>query len=959
DNCLGEFKISKGQFFGRNSQFPEALAFYQAAAEISKDQEDGKLIHADALLNAGLIFERLGNYDSSLVYLNRAYPIYQENLDTTSLKFASIYNGFGNTYFRLNQFAEAKAYYLKSKDLSENQLGRVSSDLAIALGNLSAVSRSEGDYKQAVQYSEQALKIHRALKDESGISSDYYALGIYHYFMGDYGRAKDYVESCIALREKLFNEKHYSLIDPYQVLGIVSEESGDYQKALAYLQKARPVIVANFGVNSMAEGNNFENTALCYKNVGQLDSALYFIEKASAIQQAANNISYALGIHYFNYASILYELNGPQEAKKLLVKSTDIYTQFGMGKSSEFAQNMMLYGMIASEENNWAVADDRFEKALEIIRLPAYVEAKADAYLLTPNALLILNEYSNYLYKKYQNTDDTVALEDFKTYSTIYLDLSDRFRKQFIDGYTKGILIKDNAVVYNRNIGIYNQLYRASGNEAYLNAAYNFSELGRASLLRDIQDDKIQSYAGLPDTILQKEASLKKQIAQLNQQLLDDPNSEMTREALLTAKEDLNSFIDDLTNTFPAYYDLKFNTSILSLEQIQARLTGQDNLVEYMQDDTAYYALVARKDTKALLHLGNRAVINGQIQQWRAAIVSQDRENLQSIGNTLYQKLWQPLEGHLSGEQVTIVPCGPLFYLNFETLPLDASDFLIERYNINYSLSFYLQFSEDRATRGKKIMAVAPGFEDAIKAQYSANLDSLEIPDQEFLNTVRQPWSIKLVTYLKQKYAPLSLTGTMATESNVKANIQEGNILYFGTHAIADPSDPLRSKLVLAKEIGAQKEDGYLHAYEFFGLPLEAELAVLNACESGLGGLQEGEGMISLAYSLHFAGCPSTVMSLWKVDEKISTNITQTFLNYLNEGLPKSAALRQAKLDYLESADPNLKHPFYWGGMVLMGKDGTVTLKRKSANWPYWLLTFGLSVLLFWAGNKYKTRLAS
>ncbi|MEZ4949999.1 MAG: CHAT domain-containing protein [Saprospiraceae bacterium] len=91
-------------------------------------------------------------------------------------------------------------------------------------------------------------------------------------------------------------------------------------------------------------------------------------------------------------------------------------------------------------------------------------------------------------------------------------------------------------------------------------------------------------------------------------------------------------------------------------------------------------------------------------------------------------------------------------------------------------------------------------------------------------------------------------------------------MLYFGTHAIADAEDPLRSKLVLAKDF--EGEDGYLHAYELLGLPIEADLAVLNACESGLGNIQKGEGMISLSYSLQFAGCPSTVMSLWKVDEK-------------------------------------------------------------------------------------------
>jgi CHAT domain-containing protein len=188
----------------------------------------------------------------------------------------------------------------------------------------------------------------------------------------------------------------------------------------------------------------------------------------------------------------------------------------------------------------------------------------------------------------------------------------------------------------------------------------------------------------------------------------------------------------------------------------------------------------------------------------------------------------------------------------------------------------------------------------------------------------------------------------------VKANIHEGQVLYFGTHAIADPTDPLRSKLVLAKEVGEQREDGYLHAYELFGLPLQAELAVLNACESGVGNLQKGEGMISLAYSMHYAGCPSTVLSLWKVDEKINTGITAQFLDYLQQGVSSSEALRQAKLDYLNSADARGQHPFYWGGMVLLGKDNPVALAAQPRRAWALLGVAGVLALLVYGGYRYR-----
>ncbi|MEL7118303.1 MAG: CHAT domain-containing tetratricopeptide repeat protein [Bacteroidota bacterium] len=954
---LCEFKIKKGEFYRYNSLFQQALQEQREAVQLSKDLSDEPLIYANALYYAALTLERLGSFDSSLVYITGAYEIYKENLDTTSLKFANIYNGMGNTYYRLNQFDKAKEYYLKSKTIAEDRLGPVSSDLAIALGNLSSISRAEENYEQAVDYSTQALKIHRILDNEAGVASDYYALGVYFYFMGDYGRTKDYMEACIALREKLYNETHYSLIGPYQVLGIALEEDGDYESTLKYLKKTRPIIEANFGENSFDGAYNFENTALCYQSLSKIDSALYYIQLANVIQLSLSKEgSYSLGVHYFNYANTLYLANDLKGAEARAQQSEEIYLNLGMGNSSEYAQILVLYGKIRAEQGKWKEADQWFLKALNIVRVSDKDEAPNLSFQLTPNALKLINEYSNYLYQKYQETKNSQALKDFETYTDIYLDHSDRFRRQFIDPYTKSILIKNNTEVYNGKVGIYNQLFRESGDTRYLEAAYRFSEYGRASLLRDIQDEKIKSYAGFPDSLLQKEMAIKKEVAQLNQQMLENPDSEEVKKDLFTAKENLNSFIDQISDNYPNYYELKFNNTIASLSEVQSYLAPDVQLIEYMQDDTAYYALCINKSKTGLLYLGNKASIDEQIQEWKTSIIDQEEDRFKKAGSFLHQILWQPLEPYLDGSQVKIVPCGPLFYLNFETLPTDSGKYLIETYNITYGLSFHVLLSENDDRQSQVLVAVAPGFEDEIKQQYQAKLDTLETPDEEFLRTVRQPWSLKLVNHLKNKFAPLTFTGTGATESNIKANIQKGKVLYFGTHAIANASDPLRSKLVLAKEMGAQKEDGYLHAYEFFGLPLEAELALLNACESGLGNLQTGEGMISLAYSLHYAGCPSTVMSLWKVDEKISTSISQDFIDYLNEGYSKSKALRQAKLDYLETASPALQHPFYWGGMVLMGKDGTVELKGKS-NFGYYVLGLALLGVIIIIGRRtYKFR---
>ena len=136
------------------------------------------------------------------------------------------------------------------------------------------------------------------------------------------------------------------------------------------------------------------------------------------------------------------------------------------------------------------------------------------------------------------------------------------------------------------------------------------------------------------------------------------------------------------------------------------------------------------------------------------------------------------------------------------------------------------------------------------------------------------------------------------------------------------------SRLVLSKSGSTTdaESDGYLHAYEIYELDLRAQLAVLSACETGTGRTDEGEGVRSLGYGFAYAGCPSLVVSLWSIDEKVSATILERFYAYLAEGMPKHIALRQAKLDHLAQAQDELALPYYWAGLVLVGDVGPVEI---------------------------------
>lgn len=938
---LCQYWTSKGNFFTKNSQLQAALEAQRKVIQLSQGLEASPDVYAYALFHTALTFEKLTAFDSSLYYAEKAYPLLRSAIDSTDIRFASIYNGLAVCYQRANQLEKAKAFYLRAITSSEAHFGPTSSSLAMSLNNLSSIYRAEENYRKAIQYSERSLRINQALEDDAGISSAYYALGIYHYFLGDYGRCKDYMEACIAIRKQIYAPMHYSLIGPYEVLGIANEEGGNYTETLRWLGEGRKRILANYPKGSPLEGFNYENAALAYKSIDQLDSALFYIQKADQIlPQALPANDYSMAVHYFSYADILYHRGEIEQSRKFLTQSNGIYQWLGMENTSEYALNLALSGLLLVKEGKWELAQEQFEKALEQVRLRDEDQLSATAFIWSPNTLLLLNHYTDFLYRKYQQTRNLRDLDEFERAAQLYLQVSEKFRKQFTDPYTKSILIKDNAKVYQRNIGIYQQLYHETSDLEYLKAVYLFSEHGRTCLLRDIQDDKISSFHGVPDSILTKEHDLKERISKISEQVLEYPDSHALKQTLFEQEEALDQYLDQLRQRYPHYHQLKFNSEIPRLEEIQAQLGPTQNIVEYMQDDTAYYALVITREKNHLQYLGSSATIDKAVSSWKKAITSRDQTATEKWGDRLYQILWVPIKKQLSGEHIKLIPSGRLYYLNFEALKANGTDatYLIQDYNISYALSLNASYKHSPPSTKGPIVFVAPGFESDIKQNYQEQLDTLSRIDEAFMKTVRQPWSLKLASQLQGQKGFQIYKGLAARESKIVEEIPSANVLYFSTHAIANADDPLRSKLVLAKELGEQIEDGYLHAYELFGLKLDADLAILNACESGIGNLQAGEGMISLAYSLQFAGCRSTALSLWKVDEKVNTQITATFLKNLQKGYSKSEAMRQAKLSYLQESDEPLSHPFYWAGMIHMGQDGTIHATATRNNWWLWSL---------------------
>ena len=174
--------------------------------------------------------------------------------------------------------------------------------------------------------------------------------------------------------------------------------------------------------------------------------------------------------------------------------------------------------------------------------------------------------------------------------------------------------------------------------------------------------------------------------------------------------------------------------------------------------------------------------------------------------------------------------------------------------------------------------------------------------------------------------------GVDATETRAKATGRRVRYLHFATHGVLDPRFPLDSGLVLTRSeaAGNHSDNGFLQAWEIFeSLRVDAEMVVLSACETGLGEIQGGEGLIGLTRAFHYAGARSVLSTLWRVDDEATADLIVRVYRHLRAGHSKADALRAAQLDFIRGTDgdPGIEStkpgdvsaPYFWAAFQLHG----------------------------------------
>jgi CHAT domain-containing protein len=159
-----------------------------------------------------------------------------------------------------------------------------------------------------------------------------------------------------------------------------------------------------------------------------------------------------------------------------------------------------------------------------------------------------------------------------------------------------------------------------------------------------------------------------------------------------------------------------------------------------------------------------------------------------------------------------------------------------------------------------------------------------------------------------------------ANEQEFRRTAPVCRVLLLAMHGFANESEPTLSRLLFGNPTKGAEPNNVLYTNELQITYLPVDLVVLNACYTGFGKLQRGEGVYSLTRALTSAGVPSTVMSIWQLSGSSSSVLVKMFFQNIKNGMPKDRALQQAKMELLKNPEhASMVHPSFWAGLLATG----------------------------------------
>ncbi|NER51358.1 MAG: CHAT domain-containing protein, partial [Symploca sp. SIO1A3] len=781
-------------------------------------------------------------------------------------------------------------------------------------------------YQRAIDFYQQSLILTREREDAWGESDSLIGLGKIFLNLGEYERAIDYYQASLAVAQKIGYRRGES--DSLIGLGNVYIQLREYEKAIDFHQQS--LNIARAIGNYQQEVNSLIKQGNAYLSLGEYAQAFALLQESLKLArsidypQGESNALMALGNIYFSLGNYKAAIEHYQPSLSLarIVGSRQ--------------QEGAALGSLANAYNklrDYQQAVSFYNQSLAIAQEIQDRTAESNTLTGLGNAYWSLGEYEK-------------AIE----YHTSSLNLAYLIGSRRAEGISLGNLglaywslgDYNQAIEYHqRHLQIAQEIGDRQGKIASSNnlglALRDSGKLAEAeTILRRVIEDHEQ-IRGLLDQDSWKITLLEEQIRtyRLLQQVL--VTQEKPFEALEIAERGrTRALIELLLKSLSPDQQESAIADYPKLAEIkQIAVQQKATLVEYslVSESLLYIWVIRPKDKKIefrSVDIPQNTPISELVTASRRFISARSSNENNPTSDTttepshrlqqLHQLLIEPIADLLpnkTNERVLFIPHKELFLVPFAALQDANYNYLIEKHTILTAPSIQsLALTRQHRQRvqnleGEALVAGNPTMPELVLGPNLSRLDSLQGAERE---------AEQVAAILNTK----ALIGSQATETAIVQRMQNAKIIHLATHGLLDDINGVGSPGAIVLAASAQ-DDGFLTSSEImeqYGLPnttpLQAELVVLSACDTGRGEIK-GEGVIGLSRSLIAAGVPSLVVSLWKVPDHATQELMVEFYTNLYEGkLDKAQALRQAMLTMLdEGENPD---PQDWAAFTVIGE---------------------------------------
>ena len=942
-------------------------------------------------------------YDNGLDTLKLSLEIKKKVYGESDNKLAKTYNYIGIARFRKHEYEEALNNYNKAVEILESNsfFGR---DLFDAHLNIGIVKASRGNYENAYTHFKLASEIigTDGSPDSLAIARFYNSYGLLATFMGKVENANSYFNISETYYIDLFGEDDINLAKVNLNMGVNSFNDLDYPLSQLYYNKVVDLYLSNnqtgselikalnnLSVVNMELGNytlseNLAKKALSYNPDIDMKIVIYiqlnkiyeFLDDDEKINEVFNKVLTLVGNPdinpkrrvevYVSYANYL----------KARVENAKAYKYYKMALDIEGEQNgfkTKVYANILSKIGNYYLDSNSdvdmallyFNRSIKIwqkflvkdkdgnVDNSFHYISFSDAYRGKSKALIRKYDLVGGVNNLYN------SLENYEW----LLDQLERISRS-LQKENQEIIRGEIFPIYNEVINLTYKLYNITSNNYFQKKSFEFAEKSKSAiLLASIRNTKALQTSDINSVTLKMDQNLNEEINAVKQQLFEEnqntkKNTKMinffdSRLLMLLKKHD--SLVRQLEKNNPKYYSLKYDISVIDINELKNKLSADEALVEYqIMDSSLYIFVLTEKElfTRRInLDLNFYSSLDYILNLKNTNVTNEKRDDFNNFvyhSQRLYDVLVSPIYNNIKGNNLLIIPSGILGYLPFEILinpdskvnELDYRNlnYLIRDFPISYSYSSTLRFSSLFANKSFKtkldILFMAP--------EYDKNM--LDSSQKSLVNLKKLPFALTEVEDLHSEFGGKVYSGVNADKSRFMETAPSYDVLHLAMHTLINDSMPMYSKLVFSPMAGSDENDIFLNTSEIYKMNLKASMVTLSACNTGSGILKRGEGIMSLARGFVFAGVPSVVMTLWEVQDETGLKIMQLYYKFLSDGYKKDKAMQMAKIEVLNSSNMIKSHPNYWSAYIITGDTAELNIGNKKSD-LWLLLLFSIPIL--------------